>query len=47
MLKELTDFVKCTHSRMKDNQKLLRNLMVLEMTVHILKKFNPNAEDAR
>ena len=31
---------------MKDHQKLLRNLMILELVVHILKKFDPNAPNA-
>ena len=32
---------------MKDHQKLLRNLMVLEMVVRILEKFDPKAQYAR
>ena len=47
VLKELTDFVKHAYPRMKDHQKLLRNLMVLEMVMSILEKFDPKADHAR
>ena len=33
--------------RRKDHQKLLRNLMVLEMTMQILKKYDDKAHNAR
>ena len=35
VLKELSDYTECedAHSRRKDNQKLLRNLMILEMVI--------------
>ena len=33
--------MKKAHPKMKDSQKLLRNLMVLEMIVHILKNYKP------
>lgn len=46
-LDELSDFIKYAHPRMKDHQKLLRNLMVLEMVVRILEKFDPNAPSAK
>ena len=35
------------HPRMKDHQKLLRNLMIHEMLIRILKSFNPNAPDCK
>ena len=35
------------HPRMKDNQKLMRNLMIHEMLIRILKSFNPDAPDAK
>lgn len=43
---ELTDFIKNAHPRMKDHQKLLRNLMILEMVKEILEKFDHNAPRA-
>ena len=46
-INELSDFIKYAHPRMKDHQKLLRNLMVLEMVVRILEKFDPKAQYAR
>ena len=49
VLKELIEIIiRSVDPRMKKNwQKLLRNLMVLEMVVHILEKFDPKAHDAR
>jgi len=47
VLKELTDFVKNGYPRMKDHQKLLRNLMVLEMVMSILEKFDPRSDHSR
>ena len=48
VLEEITELIKCVNPRMMKNwQKLLRNLMVLEMVVHILMKFDPKARDAR
>lgn len=46
-LNELSDFIKYAHPRMKDHQKLLRNLMILEMLTRVLRNFNPNAPDAK
>ncbi|XP_065909470.1 inositol 1,4,5-trisphosphate-gated calcium channel ITPR1-like [Dysidea avara] len=40
VLNELSDFMKFAHPRMKDHQKLLRNLMVLELLVQILKTYD-------
>lgn len=46
-LNELSDFIKYAHPRMKDHQKLLRNLMILEMVVRVLEQFDPKAQHAR
>jgi len=46
-LDELSDFIKYAHPRMKDHQKLLRNLMILEMLKRVLDKFDPNSQHAR
>ena len=46
-LNELSEFMKDAHPRRKDHQKLLRNLMILEMLIHILKKFNSKALDTK
>ena len=46
-LDELSDFIKYAHPRMKDHQKLLRNLRILEMVVGILEKFDPKERYAR
>ena len=47
VLNKLSDFIKYAHPRMKDHQKLLRNLMILEMVMGILEKFDPNAQYVR
>lgn len=46
-LDELSDFMKYAHPRMKDHQKLLRNLMILEMVMRVLENFNPKSKHAR
>ena len=46
-LDELSDFIKYAHPRMKDHQKLLRNLMILEMLKRVLDKFDPDSQHAR
>ena len=46
-LDELSDFIKYAHPRMKDHQKLLRNLMILEMVMRVLEKFDPKSQYAR
>ena len=35
------------HPCMKDHQKLLRNLMIIELIVQILEGYDPKASDAR
>ena len=35
------------HPRMKDHQKLLRNLMIIELILRILEGYDPKAPDAR
>lgn len=35
------------HQRMKDHQKLVRNLMIPEMLIKVLQNFNPAAPDAK
>ena len=44
-LNELCDFITIA-PRMKDVQKLLRNLMVVEMLISILEKYDPSASYA-
>ena len=39
--------MKYAHPRMKDHQKLLRNLMIIELIVRILEGYDPKASDAR
>ena len=46
-LDELSEFIEYAHPRMKDHQKLLRNLMILEMVKRVLEKFNPKSQYAR
>ncbi|XP_065902252.1 inositol 1,4,5-trisphosphate receptor type 2-like [Dysidea avara] len=46
-LGELADFMQYAHPRMKDHQKLLRNLMIIELIVQILEGYDPKASDAR
>ena len=47
VLVELSEFVVNAQPRRKDHQKLLRNLMVLEMAMQILKKYDDKAHNAR
>jgi len=39
--------MKYAHPRMKDHQKLLRNLMIIELILRILDGYDPKAVDAR
>lgn len=43
----VTEFIRSAHADLIDRQKLLRNLMIVELVVEILKNHNPQSSSDR